>query len=138
MKPSFVPPDSFSVFSKLFSIYCWWYRGKDHHWLLLSKGEKSIVETKRYNQKYSRLRCLLYAKVLVICFYLGLVWQYSTNQNQYNKGMLFTAWKHKYSKKHTQRQKKWFTKGPLISEYFFLVFKSNSPKNHQHFYKFLP
>ena len=34
-------------------------------------------------QKYNRLRCLLRVKVLVICY---LVWQYSTNQNQYDKG----------------------------------------------------
>ena len=38
---------------------------------------------KIYNQKYSRLRCLLCVKGLVICFYLGWSGWYSTNQNQY-------------------------------------------------------
>ena len=37
-------------------------------------------------QKYSRLRCLLRVKGLVICFLFGLVWQYSSVQTKYNKG----------------------------------------------------
>ena len=52
---------------------------------------KKINVLESYMQKYSRLRCLLLVKGLVICFYLG--WSGSTlpirtNQNQYNKDRL--------------------------------------------------
>ena len=37
-------------------------------------------------QKHSRLRCLLLVKGFCDLFLFGLVWQCSTNQNQYDKG----------------------------------------------------
>ena len=69
-----------------------------HHGYLNSRLYKeTYIHPKYYNtdyllwhtQKYSRLRCLLRVKGLVTYLFLfGLVWQYSTNQNQYNKGRL--------------------------------------------------
>ena len=46
------------------------------------KFYKKNKKIESYEQNYSRLRCLLRVKGLVICFLFGLVWQYSTNQNQ--------------------------------------------------------
>ena len=39
----------------------------------------------KYGQKYSRLKMLVTCQRFGNLFRFGLVWQYSTNQNQYDK-----------------------------------------------------
>ena len=41
------------------------------HYLVVRVTKKVVVKLDTLTQKYSRLRCLLCVKSLVICFYLG-------------------------------------------------------------------